>query len=114
MKRDLVRVPVYVRVRDDVRLRDFDRVRERDFDRVEEGVLLVENVSVGVNVRVSEYVATRVAVTFGENVNKYDEDGLAEDVAELLGVPVVDELPEILGTEDAPIIAAAPRMMRKR
>ena len=42
------------------------------------------------------------------------EDGLAEDVAELLDVPVIDGLPEILGTEDAPIIAAAPRITRKR
>jgi hypothetical protein len=104
-----VRVPVYVRVRDDVRLRDFDRDFERDFDCVEEGVLLVENVSLGVNVGVTEYVGTS-----GENVNKYDADGLAEEVAELLDVPVFDGLPEILGTEDAPIIAAAPRITRKR
>jgi len=117
-----------VRLRDVVLLRDF----ERDFDCVEEGVLLydvillVENVGVVVRdnvlvidselvgIAVGDLVSKFVVVTSGENVNKYDEDGLAEDVAELLDVPVIDGLPEILGTEDAPIIAAAPRIMRKR
>ena len=112
IKRDRVRVPVYVRVRDDVRLLDFDLDFERDFDCVEEGVLLVENVSLGVNL--GDNIPARVAVTFGDNVNKYDADGLAEEVAELLDVPVFDGLPEILGTEDTPIIAAAPRIIRKR
>ena len=126
IKRDFVRVPVYVRVRDVVLLRDFERDFERDFDCVEEGVLLVENVGVVVRdnvlvidselvgIAVGDLVSKFVVVTSGENVNKYDEDGLADDVAELLDVPVIDGLPEILGTEDAPIIAAAPRITRKR
>jgi hypothetical protein len=107
-----VRVFVRVFVRDDVRLLDFDRDFERDFDCVEEGVLLYDIIlvvdTVGVN------VDKLVVVTFGDDLNKYDEDGLADDVADGLDVAVFDELLEIDGVECAPIIAAAPRIARIR